>query len=99
MKKFLIIIFLLSILILPTTVFALPTTVAELGGIVISSFWTVFTVIAVCCFIIAGILFTTAHGDPQKLSLARAALIWGVVGAVVGILSGSILPILLTWLS
>lgn len=98
MKKVLIVIFLLGLLVLPIRAWALPTTLSELGAVVIVAFWTVFIVIAVCYFIIAGILFATARGDPQKLSLARAALIWGVVGAVVGILSGSILDLLFTWL-
>lgn len=99
MKKVLISIFLLSILILPTTVWALPTTLVELGNVVISAFWTVTTVIAVCCFILSGIYFATASGDPQKILLSKAALKWGAVGAVVAILSGSILPIILRWLS
>lgn len=100
MKKFLIIIFLLGAVGLPITVFAaLPTTFTELGVKIINSFWTAFTVIVVCCFIISGIFFLVAQGDPQKMALARAALRWGVVGAAVGLLASSVLPILLTWLS
>ncbi|MDP2741109.1 MAG: hypothetical protein Q8O66_00255, partial [bacterium] len=64
----------------------------------ISAFLTVVSVIAVCCFMIAGILFTIARGDPQKISQSKGALIGGVVGAVVVIISSSILPILLGWL-
>lgn len=100
MKKVLISIFLLSVLILPAVVYgALPTTITALGTVVINAFWTVTSVITVFCFLLSGILFATARGDPQKISQSKAALIGGTVGAVVAILSGSILPLLLEWLS
>lgn len=99
MKKRLIIILFFTALILPVNVLAaLPNTVTALGENVKAIFWTVFLVFVVVCFIIAGILFMTARGDPQKLLLARAAVIWGVVGVVVGLLSTSVLPILFSWL-
>lgn len=56
--------------------------------------WIVFEAIAVVCFVIAGILFLTAQGEPEKLKTARAAFIWGVVGVVVGIVAYSITEII-----
>ncbi|MCX6724284.1 MAG: hypothetical protein NT155_03905 [Candidatus Staskawiczbacteria bacterium] len=55
--------------------------------------WIIFSAIAVVCFIIAGILFLTANGHPEKLQSARSALIWGVVGVIIGIISYSIVSI------
>lgn len=48
----------------------------------------------VVLFIVAGILFLTAQGEPEKLETARKALIWGAVGtaiiAIAGVLGGII---------
>lgn len=55
----------------------------------------IFGAVAVICFLVAGVLFLTAAGDPGKLTIARAAFIWGIVGVVVGILAFSIIEIIL----
>ncbi len=39
--------------------------------------------------IIAGFLFLTAHGDTTKISSAKKALVWAVIGIFVGILAFS----------
>ena len=52
--------------------------------------WPIFGGFAVVMFIYAGFLFLTAQGEPSKLSSARNAIIWGVVGVAVGLLSSSI---------
>jgi len=53
----------------------------------------VFGCIAVVCFIVAGILFLTAGGAPEKIQAARSAFLWGVAGVVVGIIAFSIIAI------
>jgi len=53
----------------------------------------IFGAIAVICFVIAGILFLTAQGDPEKLRSARSAFFWGIAGVVVGIIAFSIIAI------
>jgi len=53
----------------------------------------IFGFIAVICFVVSGILFLTAQGQPEKLSTARSSLIWGFVGVVVGIVAFSIIAI------
>jgi hypothetical protein len=68
--------------------------IQKLGEDIINIVWIVFTVIAVIAFLIAGILFMTAMGDPEKIKNARNALIWGVVGVIVGILAFSIVQII-----
>ena len=95
----------LSALLLPVAASAVLTgqvppvsgaTVASIGDLVtkIETFmWVVFGGIAVICFVVAGILFLVAGGDPEKVQKARSAFIWGVAGVVVGIIAYSILAI------
>ena len=53
----------------------------------------VFGAIAVIAFVIAGVLFLTSQGDPDKIGKARQAFLWGVAGVVVGIIAFSIIAI------
>ena len=55
--------------------------------------WMIFAAIAVIMFVVAGILFLTAQGAPEKVQAARAAFIWGIAGVVVGILAYSVLAV------
>lgn len=71
-----------------------PTKTITLSGFYVSlarAIWIVFALIALVCFIIAGILFLTAGGDPEKVATARGAFVWGVAGVIVGILAYSII--------
>ena len=56
--------------------------------------WQIFALLAVVLFVIAGISFMTAQGDPEKVKLARTEFLWGVVGVVVALLAYSIVNIL-----
>jgi hypothetical protein len=58
-----------------------------------------FGAVAVICFVMAGILFLTAQGEPEKLKTAKAATIWGFVGVAVGIIAFSIVGIVARVLS
>ncbi|MCX6718727.1 MAG: hypothetical protein NTY81_03995 [Candidatus Staskawiczbacteria bacterium] len=103
MKKIKITLASLGALLLPVVVFALdantPPTVGGIGNIgnLITSIetfvWMIFGAIAVISFVVAGILFLTAGGAPEKVATARTAAIWGIAGIVVGILAYSILAI------
>ena len=42
---------------------------------------------AVLMLIIAGFLFVTAQGDPDKVKTARNFVLWALVGVLVGLLS------------
>lgn len=84
---------------LPKIMFAvslvnLPSaTVTNIGGVVDAIFaliWPIFAAFAVIMFIIAGIQFLSAQGEPNKISQARQSLIWGAVGMAVGLLAFSI---------
>jgi hypothetical protein len=103
MKKIIVSLILLSAFILPISVMAaipgqpgagsvgdLDTLYETIGSIA----WKVFAIIALLAFIVAGILFLTAGGDPEKIKLARTAFIWGIVGIVVAILAFSIVGII-----
>lgn len=99
MNKKLIIATLSSILMaLPLAAFAvynnppLPITlpVTTIDGLVIAILgvlWPIFMGFAVIMFMIAGFNFFTAQGEPSKLVVVRTAVIWGVVGLVVGMLA------------
>lgn len=52
--------------------------------------WPIFAAFAVVMFIIAGVQFLSAQGEPSKISQARQSLIWGAVGMAVGLLAFSI---------
>ena len=67
--------------------------ILSIGSSIVNVLWVVFTVLAIICFVVAGVLFLTAFGDTEKLKTARGAFIWGVVGVVVAILAFSIVSL------
>jgi len=67
--------------------------ITSLGMAIVNVIWVAFTVLAVICFVVAGILFLTAFGEAEKITKARSAFIWGVVGVVVAILAFSIVSL------
>ena len=67
--------------------------ITGVGSALLSGLWIVFTAIAVIMLVIAGILFLTAQGNPEQVSKARSAFLWGVVGVVVAIIAYSIIAI------
>lgn len=101
MKKSLIILFVASLLVLPVLASAIDFT-PPTGGIsditvvitkILNLVWQVFIGLAVIMIIVAGILFLTASGNPEKVVQARQAFIWGVVGIAVGVIAFSITAI------
>ena len=65
----------------------------NLMGNIESLLWFIFETIVIVCFVMAGILFLTAQGAPEKLNAAKSAFIWGIVGVIVGIVAYSIIAI------
>jgi hypothetical protein len=59
--------------------------------------WQLAAGLAVVMFIVAGILFITANGEPGKITTAKNALIWAVVGIVVAVVAFSIVTIVGKW--
>jgi hypothetical protein len=70
----------------PSSLVALVHSIENLMG-------TIFGAVAVIAFLISGVLFLTAGGDPEKVQMARSAFIWGIAGVVVGIIAFSIVAI------
>ena len=52
--------------------------------------WPIFGSIAILILIFSGFLFLTANGEPTKVSTARKALLWGIVGIAIALLSSTI---------
>ena len=71
----------------------ISTDLTTLGTKIANAVWIVFTVIAVISFVVAGILFMTAQGQPEKIASARSAFIWGIAGVVVGIIAFTIINV------
>lgn len=72
---------------------AISGDITTLGQVIVNKIWIVFTIIAIVMFVIAGILFMTAQGQPEKIATARNAFLWGVVGIAVGILAYTIVTV------
>jgi hypothetical protein len=64
-----------------------------LGQKIANATWIIFTIIAVVMFVVAGVKFMTAGGEPEKIQEARQAAIWGVAGVVVAILAFTIITL------
>lgn len=69
------------------------SSIQSIGVSIANAVWIIFTVVAVVSFLIAGILFLTSYGDPQKIKMAKDAALWGVAGVIVGLLAYSIITI------
>lgn len=93
MKKNLIVLSLICIIVAVgiSPVVALAATLDSIVNDIIAAAQVMFLGVAVVCFIIAGILFMTSQGDPDKLKLARSAALWGVAGVVIGVIAPTII--------
>ncbi|MEI7425091.1 MAG: hypothetical protein WCK10_03170 [Candidatus Staskawiczbacteria bacterium] len=102
MQKIKLTLALVGLLALPVMAFAIPAGVPSISGLtqivtyIENALWIIFGLIAVICFVMAGILFLTAGGQPEKVQSARSAFIWGIAGVVVGIVAYSIVQIVST---
>ena len=54
---------------------------------IFSFIWILFYSFAFGMFIYAGFLFLNAKGDPSEIKRARQALLWAVIGVMVGLLA------------
>lgn len=68
--------------------------VNQLVDVIFSILWPVAVAFFIIMFVIAGFLFATAQGDPEKVKQARQAVIWGVVGVLVALLAWSIVVVI-----
>ena len=93
---------LLSVAVVPFAVVAVTLPTEPTGGItdvagiftaVASIIWPIAMGVAFIVFLVAGILFATSGGDPEKVKTARDYVLYGVVGIVVAILAYSLVTI------
>lgn len=61
---------------------------------VITLVWQIFVFISIVMFIMAGLAFFLAKGEPAKIAQARSFAIWGVVGVAVAIIGYSAVKII-----
>jgi hypothetical protein len=98
-KKIIIVASCLALLALPLATMAFdagPTpnsvvlSVPQIIDLLLNFIWPIFAGFAVVMFLFAGFLFLTSQGDAAKVAQARQAVLWGVVGVVVGLIAFSI---------
>ncbi len=97
-----------TLLVLPLVVLAFDFSIAQptQGALDVRDFlnkvlnviWWIFLAAAVIFFVIIGILFLTNLGNPEDISKARKALIWGGVGVAVGVLAFGMVRIIMNTL-
>lgn len=66
---------------------------------ILKPMWIIFVAFAILMFLVAGFNFLAADGDPTKIGTAKKAVLWGVVGIVVGFLAFAIVNIISFYLS
>jgi len=99
MNKKLIVCAISTALLLPTVAFAFEgqpgtTNIDSAIRNILNFVWVIFIAFAVLSFIIAGVMFLSAQGDPEKIKEAKKAVLWGVVGVIVAIIAFSIVGII-----
>ncbi len=72
-----------------------PITLADLSATdamnrILNIIWPFFIGFAIIMFLVAGFSFLASMGDPTKVAGARMAILWGIVGVIVGILAFSL---------
>lgn len=99
MKKSLIVLPVIAFLVLPVAAFAVnyETWVSDIMKKIITPVWQFFFGISVIMFIFAGILFVTSNGEPGKITTARNAVIWGIVGIIVATIAFVIVNAVSGW--
>ncbi len=98
MKKNLFPIFCLVFLIIPAIMSAavVSSGSSSLDKIIIgvvNAVAAVATAAAVISLLYAAILFLTASGEPDKITKAKKAFLWGIAGVIIAIIASSIFTI------
>ena len=82
-------------LVMPAVLFAAALDVKEsINRLLNLVVWPVFIGAVVVMGVWAGFLFVTAQGDASKLATARKAVLWTIIGVVVGIAAFSAVRII-----
>jgi fumarate reductase subunit D len=60
--------------------------------------WRVFMIATVIAFMIAGFVYLTAAGNPDKVTTANNMIKYGIIGIVVALLSGGMVQLIQSFL-
>ena len=93
MDKKILFLVLLGVLVLPSVTLA-QITITGMVENVAKVVWTVGTIIVIILWVVTGILFLAAQGDPAKLKTAKTALFTSIAGTVIIILAFSVAGII-----
>jgi len=88
-KKIIFLILLLAILLLPVTSFGAVNSVKDLITNAKTSLTGIGGALATIAFIVAGIMFLTATGNPSNMETGKKALIAAIIGIVIILLSAT----------
>ena len=89
MNKKVLLSILLGILIVPSVALGAATTIKEIVDNAKTSLVPIVASLSVIAFIIAGVMFLSATGNPSRMTVAKGALIAAVLGIVILALAGS----------
>lgn len=83
-------------LFLPIVIFGVesPEDIEKVLNNIAGWIYRFFIIATVIFFILAGFTYLTAAGDPNKIDKATKMVKFGVVGAIVALLSGSVVALL-----
>lgn len=82
-KKILFLYLLLGILVMPAFVSAQPANLTGVATMIKNLLNTIATIFVVIGWVVAGILYLTSGGSPEKTGTAKKALIAAIIGTVV----------------
>ncbi|SRR3989344_5451626 len=92
-KNTLILVSLLGILILPNVAFG-QTIQILITNVVNNVVWPIAIGIVVVLWVITGVLFLTALGDPSKLTAAKHSLFASLAGTIIIVIANSVIAII-----
>ena len=93
MKKNILFLTLFSILFIPTIALAQVTIISMVNSIAYTA-WIIATGVVVVLWLVTGMLFLLAQGAPDKLNMAKKALLTSVAGTVIVIVAFSALTLI-----
>ena len=70
--------------------------VSALIDVIFSIIWPIVVAFAIIMFLMAAFMFFSSQGDPEKVTMARNATVWGIVGMTVALIAFSIPSIVRT---
>ena len=89
MNKKILFLILLGVILFPSFCFAIPGDLKTIVNNFAKNLGEITAGASIIAFIVAGIMFLTATGNPSRMTIAKGALIAAVIGIVILALSGT----------